>query len=96
MPNFNIVQLNTKSLPELLEIAKELGLTKVDPNAKDTLVYRILDEQAIQNASRKAAQIKDTNPDDRHKRVRIPQTPAKEKDVKVYTANDAEAKQVKP
>jgi transcription termination factor Rho len=96
MPNFNIVQLNSKSLPELLEIAKELGLTKVDPNAKDTLVYRILDEQAIQNASRKAAQIKDANPDDRHKRVRIPQIPAKEKDVKVYTANDVEAKQVKP
>ena len=95
MPNFNIVQLNSKSLPELIEIATELGLTKVDSSAKDALVYRILDEQAIQNASRKAAQIKDINPEDRHKRTRIPPQ-AKEKDVKVYTANDKEAKQVKP
>jgi len=94
MPNFNIVQLNSKSLPELIEIAKDLGLTKVDSSAKDALVYRILDEQAIQNASRKAAQLKDNNPEDRRKRTRIPQN--KEKDVKVYTANDKEAKQIKP
>ncbi|MDD2612889.1 MAG: transcription termination factor Rho [Bacteroidales bacterium] len=94
MPNFNIVQLNSKSLPELIEIAKELGLSKIDSSAKDALVYRILDEQAIQNASRKAAQLKDINPEDRRKRARI--TPTKEKEVKVYTANDKEAKQIKP
>jgi len=93
MPNYNIVQLNSKSLPELIEIAKELSLTKVDSSAKDALVYRILDEQAVQNASRKAAQLKDNNPEDRRKRTRIPLI--KEKDVKVYTANDKEAKQVK-
>jgi len=94
MPNFNIVQLNSKSLPELIEIAKELGLSKVDSSAKDALVYRILDEQAIQNASRKAVQLKDTNPEDRRKRTRITQTT--EKEVKVYSANDKEAKQIKP
>jgi transcription termination factor Rho len=93
MSSFNIVQLNSKSLPELTEIAKELGLTKIDSSAKDVLVYRILDEQAIQNASRKAAQLKDMTPEDRRKRTRIPQN--KEKDVKVYTANDKEAKQIK-
>jgi len=94
MPNFNIVQLNSKSLPELIEIAKELGLTKVDSTEKNALIYRILDEQAIQNASRKAALLKDVDPDDRRKRTRIPLV--KEKDVKVYTANDKEAKQIKP
>jgi transcription termination factor Rho len=94
MPNFNIVQLNSKSLPELIEIAKELGLTKVDSTEKNALIYRILDEQAIQNASRKAALLKDVDPDDRRKRARIPQV--KEKEVKVYTANDKEAKQIKP
>ncbi len=94
MPNFNIVQLNSKSLPELIEIAKELSLTKVDSTEKNALIYRILDEQAIQNASRKAALLKDVDPDDRRKRTRIPLV--KEKDVKVYTANDKEAKQIKP
>jgi transcription termination factor Rho len=94
MPNFNIVQLNSKSLPELIEIAKELGLSKVDSTEKNALIYKILDEQAIQNASRKAALIKDVDPEDRHKRNRIQQV--REKEVKVYTANDKEAKQIKP
>jgi len=91
MPNYNIVQLTTKSLPELVEIAKELGLTKTESLAKDAIVYRILDEQAVQSASKKAAQIKEINPEDRKRRSRI----EREKDVKVYTANDKEARQVK-
>jgi transcription termination factor Rho len=91
MPNFNIVQLTIKSLPELLEIAKEFGLSKTETLAKDELVYRILDEQAVQNASKKAALMKDISPDDRKRRSRITH---KEKDVKVYTANDKEAKQI--
>ena len=92
MPNYNIVQLTSKSLPELLEIAKEFNLTKVESLAKDALVYRILDEQAVQNASRKAAQMNEPNPEDRKKRARISRS--KEKEVKVYTANQKEAKQV--
>jgi len=91
MPNYNIVQLTTKSLPELVEVAKEFGLTKVETLAKDALVYRILDEQAVQNASKKAAMMKDMNPEDRKKRARIGR---KEKEIKVYTANDKEAKQI--
>jgi len=93
MPNYNIVQLTSKSLTELKEIAKEFGLKKVDSLAKDELVYRLLDEQAEQNASRKAAQMKEYNPEERKKRARI--TRQKEADVKVYTANDKVAKQVK-
>jgi len=93
MPNYNIVQLTSKSLPELLEIAKEFGLTKVETIAKDALVYRLLDEQAEQNASRKAAQMKDISPEDRKRRARISRP--KEKEVKVYTANDKVARQVK-
>lgn len=92
MPNYNIVQLTSKSLPELLEIAKEFNLTKVESLAKDALVYRILDEQAVQNASRKAAQMNESKPEDRKKRARISRN--KEKEVKVYTANQKDAKQV--
>ncbi|OPZ99092.1 MAG: hypothetical protein BWY72_00516 [Bacteroidetes bacterium ADurb.Bin416] len=92
MPNYTIVQLTSKSLPELVEIAKEFGLTKVDTMAKDTLVYSILDVQAEQSASKKAAQLKDISPEDRRRRSRIDR---KEKEVKVYTANEKEAKQVK-
>jgi transcription termination factor Rho len=93
MPNYNIVQLTSKSLPELLEIAKEFGLKKVDNLSKEDLVYRLLDEQAEQNASRKAAQMKENNSDDRKRRVRI--SKPKDKDIKVYTATDNVARQIK-
>ena len=52
---FNIVQLNDKALPELQAIAKDLGISKVESLSKEDLVYRILDEQAIVGASKRAA-----------------------------------------
>ena len=52
---YNIIQLNEKDLPELQQIAKELGLTKISDLKKDKLVYRILDEQAVVEAGKKAA-----------------------------------------
>lgn len=52
---YNIIQLNDKDLSELQEIAKELGLTKTSSLRKEELVYRILDEQAIVGATKKAA-----------------------------------------
>ncbi|MDR0995327.1 MAG: transcription termination factor Rho [Tannerella sp.] len=47
MQKYNILELNEKLLPELQEIAGELGVKKVTSFKKDELVYRILDEQAI-------------------------------------------------
>ena len=52
---YNIIQLNDKNLSELQQIAKELGLKKVDSLKKEELVYRILDEQAIVGATKKVA-----------------------------------------
>ncbi len=52
---YNIIQLNDKDLSELQSIAKELGVTKTDSLKKEELVYRILDEQAIVGATKKAA-----------------------------------------
>ena len=43
------------NLAKSLEVAKELGIKKVDSMKKDELVYKILDEQAIVSASKKAA-----------------------------------------
>lgn len=72
MPNFNIVQLNEKSLQELVELAKSINIKKVDSSSKEALIYAILDEQALQSASRTIAQRKDAEPDERRKRKRIP------------------------
>lgn len=48
---YNILDLNAKLLPELKTIAKEIGIKRIDTFKKDTLIYKILDQQAINSAS---------------------------------------------
>ncbi|HDP76481.1 MAG TPA: transcription termination factor Rho [Bacteroidales bacterium] len=47
---YDILELNKKLLPELREIAKSLNIKKVESFKKQELIYKILDQQAI-NAS---------------------------------------------
>ena len=70
---YNIIQLNEKDLSELQSIAKELGIKKVDSMKKDELVYKILDEQAIVSASKKAAanKVKEGKKTEKQKKERI-------------------------
>ena len=44
---YDIVELNSKLLADLKEIAKELSIKKVDSFKKQELVYKILDAQAL-------------------------------------------------
>ncbi|HOZ30045.1 MAG TPA: transcription termination factor Rho [Bacteroidales bacterium] len=44
---YDILELNAKLLPELKEIAKNLGVNKVESFRKKELIYKILDLQAI-------------------------------------------------
>ena len=88
MSNYNILQLNAKELSELKDIAVELGLKVSGSAKKETLVYDILDQQAVVNAQRKTTIEK---PDlDRKKRLRVP---VKKGDQKVFTTNNEVAKQ---
>ncbi len=48
---YNISDLNAMSDTELKTIAESMGLKKVDPTQKDELIYRILDQQAIDHAA---------------------------------------------
>jgi transcription termination factor Rho len=71
MSNYNILQLNAKELSELKDIANELNLKVSNSTKKETLVYDILDQQAIVNAQRKT--ISNENQEiDRKKRLRVP------------------------
>ncbi|WP_430812316.1 MULTISPECIES: transcription termination factor Rho [unclassified Carboxylicivirga] len=45
---YDILELNKKLLTELRQIAKELNVKRVESYKKQDLVYKILDEQAIQ------------------------------------------------
>ena len=87
---YNIIQLNDKDLSELQQIAKELGLTKIESLRKEELVYRILDEQAIVGATKKVAaeEKKEGQP---RKRSRIS---VKKEGNKVYTATKDKAQRV--
>ena len=50
---FDIIELNSKKVAELREIAKGLDIKKVDKLKKQELIYIILDEQAINPAKTK-------------------------------------------
>ena len=91
---YNIIQLNDKDLSELQQIAKELGLTKTESLRKEDLVYRILDEQAIAGATKKAASAKsgeEKKEGQPRKRSRIS---VKKEGDKVYTATKDKAQKL--
>ena len=87
---YNIIQLNDKELSELQAIAKELGIQHADTLKKDDLVYSILDEQAIANASKKNAKEKEKEAQPR-KRTRVS---VKKEGDKVYTASKDKAQKL--
>ena len=79
---YDILQLKSKSLEELQVIAAEMGLKSSKSTDKNTLVYDILDEQAI-SAS------KNTTERERKPKNRIAR---KDNPEKVYTANGEKGK----
>ena len=81
---YNIIQLREKELSELKEIANELGIKKINSLDKDALVYKILDEQAINEAAKKA-----TETPKKRSRVTVKQAAGK-----VYTATQDKAKKI--
>jgi len=54
---YDILELNNKLLTELRDIAKELGIKRVESFKKQDLVYQILDQQAIQASEIKAKKL---------------------------------------
>ena len=81
---YNIIQLREKELSELQEIANELGIKKSSSLEKDDLIFKILDEQAIAEASKKSAETPK-----KRSRVTVKQAAGK-----VYTATQDKAKKI--
>jgi transcription termination factor Rho len=54
---YDILELSKKLLPELKEIAKELNIKKAESLKKQDLIYKILDQQAIDATELKPAAI---------------------------------------
>ncbi|MDR1561554.1 MAG: transcription termination factor Rho [Dysgonamonadaceae bacterium] len=55
MQKYNIAQLREMRLEQLISLSKELGLKKPDKQEKDSLIYQILDQQAIVGAAEQSA-----------------------------------------
>jgi len=56
---YDILELNKKLLPELKDIAKEMNIKKIENLRKQDLVYKILDQQAINASSESKIKLKD-------------------------------------
>lgn len=56
---YDIIELNAKKVPELKEIAKQLGVSRAEKLKKQDLVYSILDEQALQPGAGNKPQTRD-------------------------------------
>ena len=85
------MQLNAKELSELKDIATGLGLKVSNSTKKETLVYDILDQQAVVNAQRKT--ISNENQElERKKRLRVPIKKTAEE--KAATAQNNAPKQI--
>lgn len=52
---YDILELNNKLLSDLKEIAKQLNIKRIDSLKKQDLIYKILDEQALQAATQSPA-----------------------------------------
>ena len=50
---YDILELSKKLLPELRDIAKELKIKKAESLKKQDLIYKILDQQAIDSTGKK-------------------------------------------
>ncbi len=81
---YNISDLNEKHLPELKQIAKDMGMKRIDSLKKEDLIYRILDQQAEDLANKKIAVVKEKPvKQDRRKKKEVPsKDKVEEKDTK--------------
>ncbi|MED5336166.1 MAG: Rho termination factor N-terminal domain-containing protein, partial [Bacteroidota bacterium] len=59
---YDIIDLNSRKVAELRDIAKELNIARVDKLKKQELVYAILDEQAV-NTSASGGKKADAKPE---------------------------------
>ncbi len=91
---YDIIELNGKLLTELREIAKALNITKINNLKKQDLIYKILDQQALNPPSAPKADNQKPAQPALGKRARIESKPKKEK--LASSKNDEKAQQAPP
>ncbi|HRO41608.1 MAG TPA: transcription termination factor Rho [Flavipsychrobacter sp.] len=70
---YDILQLNDMLVPELIDVAENLKINNARSLDKQSLIYKILDQQALDNSSSKTAAPEATG-EDKKRRSRKPKT----------------------
>ena len=83
---YNILELQEKQLPELQAIAKQMKINKAESIQKDELVYKILDQQAIDAAGKKISAEKEKSIKTPKKKTTPKQPKSKTKTVQPKTS----------
>ena len=98
MQKYTILQLKEMEQSNLIATAKELGLKKVDKSDKDTLIYQILDQQAIVNAALQTSAGKNNENNSIKKRNRRLKTdkPQSKKEVKPEAKKEVTPETITP
>ncbi|MEZ3524400.1 MAG: transcription termination factor Rho [Muribaculaceae bacterium] len=94
---YNISELNEMGDAELRSVAENMGLKKIDPTKKEELIYRILDQQAVDRASAGAERRRASEAEDQaepKKRTRRKKNDTPEAEIK--PAGKTSAKSVEP
>ena len=87
---YNISELSSKAHIELIEIAKELGISRPTRRDPQELIYSILDAQAKAPQQASSAQQDGVERPARQKRARLKPTPVAESNEEKYQAHKAE------
>lgn len=87
---YNISDLNEMADGELKNVAESMGLKKIDLSQKEDLIYRILDQQAIDRAAMSAAEQNQRRQEPQQRRGRKPRAQADAQ----QTASETPAKEI--
>ncbi len=101
---YNISDLNAMSESELKSIAESMGMKKIDSTPKDDLIYRILDQQAIdmaasatekkRRATKESKPRKEKSADKSAQEIKVPEKANKQKEKALEEVKSSDEQQV--
>ncbi|HEU4717576.1 MAG TPA: transcription termination factor Rho [Bacteroidia bacterium] len=84
---YDIIELNSKLVGELREIARQLNIPKHDTLKKQELIYKILDQQAVSGVKKEA---EDTSDSSKPRRGRKPKPDSAQEEPELFTGTQKE------
>ncbi len=85
---YDIVELNSKLVADLRQIAKDLGIPKADKLLKKDLIYKILDQQALNPSVKKMRKTSKKKPERTERNGELKKTRQKNQFLKNQTETD--------